>query len=295
MINIDLNQIMIFVKVVESGSLTKAAHLLNQPKSRISRRLAALEKTLGTQLIYRTTRQMQLTETGRDYYRRCAPLILDLENANNAMTTHAEELGGLLRITAPEDVANIILAPIIDEFLKVHPKIKIEMVLSGVYLDLVKESIDIAIRIGHLKDATMKSKKIGSITSILVASPSFLEKHPPISKPDHLAKTPCLVFESGRTGLWRLFRERQETKVKVQGPIRANSPYFIYRMCLQGRGVGLVPAFLCVEDIARGRLVQVLKGWSSEAIPIQLLTPSHKEVPAQTKAFMNFAAEHARI
>ncbi len=291
MINIDLNQIMIFIKVVDSGSFTKAAELLKQPKSRISRRLAALEKSLGTQLIYRTTRQMQLTETGKDYYHRCSPLIKDLENANNAMTTHAEELSGVLRITAPEDYATIILSPIVDEFVKKHPKIKIEMILSGSYLDLVKESIDIAIRIGHLKDASMKSKKISSITSILVATPSFLEKHPLITKPEHLSKTPCLIFESGKSGNWKLIREKQEFKIKVQGPVSANSPYFIYQMAIHGRGVGLVPSFLCNEDIARGKLVQVLKGWSSEAIPVQLLTPSQKETPARTKAFMNFAWE----
>src|SRR5207253_8088426 len=160
MSSIDLNQILIFIKVVETGSFTKAAELLKQPKSRISRRLAALEKSLGTQLIYRTTRQMQLTETGKDYFRRCSPLIQDLENANNAMTTHAEEISGVLRITAPEDYGKMILAPLIDDFIKKHPKVKAEVILSGAYLDLVQESIDIAIRIGNLKDASMKSKRV---------------------------------------------------------------------------------------------------------------------------------------
>jgi DNA-binding transcriptional LysR family regulator len=117
---IDLNQILVFIKVVETGSFTKAAELLKQPKSRISRRLAALEKSLGTQLIYRTTRQMQLTENGKDYFHRCAPLIQDLENANNAMTTHSEEISGILRITAPEDYGKFIMAPLIDEFIKKH-------------------------------------------------------------------------------------------------------------------------------------------------------------------------------
>jgi LysR family transcriptional regulator for bpeEF and oprC len=291
MVNIDLNQILIFVKVVESGSFTKAAELLKQPKSRISRRLAVLERSLGTQLIYRTTRQMQLTETGKDYYRRCSPLIEDLENANNAMTTHAEEFSGILRITAPEDYGKSILAPIIDDFLKKHPKMKVEMVLAGAYLDLVKESIDIAVRIGHLKDASMKSKKITTITSILVASPSFLEKHPPLTKPDHLGKVPCLVFQLGTRGHWKLIRDKQEAKVKVQGPISANSPDFIYHLALLGRGVGLIPHFLCEEALASGHLVHILKGWTSEPAPIHLLTPAQKEIPAKTKAFMDFAWE----
>lgn len=289
--SIDLNQILVFVKVIETGSFTKAAELLKQPKSRISRRLAALEKSLGTQLIYRTTRQLQLTDTGKDYYRQCAPLIQDLENANNAMTTYAEEISGVLRITAPEDYGKNILVPLIDDFLKRHPKLKVEVILAGAYLDLVKESIDIAVRIGNLKDAAMKSKRVSSIVSILVATPAFLEKHPPISKPEHLSQVPCLSFRSGSRPVWRLIREKQDVKVKVQGSILANSPEFIYHCTLLGRGVGLIPEFLCAESLQSGRLVQVLKGWTSEAIPIHILTPAQKDIPLKTKAFMDFVAE----
>lgn len=289
--SIDLNQILIFTKVIETGSFTKAAELLKQPKSRISRRLAALEKSLGTQLIYRTTRQLQLTETGKDYYRRCAPLIQDLENANNAMTSHAEEISGTLRITAPEDYGKHIVVPLIDEFIKKHPKVRVEVILSGAYLDLVKESIDVAFRIGNLKDAAMKSKRISSIVSILVAAPAFLEKIPPITKPEQLSQVPCLSFRAGSRNPWRLLREKQDVKVKVQGPISSNSPEFIYHCTLLGRGLGLVPEFLCSEALQSGRLVQVLKGWSSESIPIHILTPVQKDIPLKTKAFMDFAAE----
>lgn len=289
--SIDLNQILIFTKVIETGSFTKAAELLKQPKSRISRRLAALEKSLGTQLIYRTTRQLQLTETGKDYYRRCAPLIQDLENANNAMTSHAEEISGTLRITAPEDYGKYILVPLIDEFIKKHPKVNIEVILSGAYLDLVKESIDVAFRIGKLKDAAMKSKRISSIASIPVASPGFLEKFPAITKPEQLSQVPCLSFRMGNRNQWQLFREKQTVKIKVQGPIMANSPEFVYHCALLGRGVGLVPEFLCAEALQSGRLVQVLKGWTSESVPIHILTPVQKDIPLKTKVFMDFAAE----
>jgi DNA-binding transcriptional LysR family regulator len=287
----DLNQILIFIKVVETGSFTRAAELLKQPKSRVSRRLAALEKSLGTQLIYRTTRQMQLTETGKDYFRRCLPLIQDLESVNNAMTTHSEEISGILRVTAPEDYGKIILAPLIDDFIKKHPKIKVEVILSGAYLDLVQESIDIAIRIGHLKDASMKSKRLASISSILVASPSFLEKNHPITKPEHLANVSCLSLRFGAKNQWRLLKEKQDMRVKIQGPIIANSPEFIYHLALLGRGVGLVPLFLCESSLQSGVLVQVLKGWTSESAPVHILTPAQKDIPLKTKAFMDFAAD----
>lgn len=295
MTNIDLNQILVFIRVVDAGSFTKAADLLKQPKSRISRRLAALEKSLGTQLIYRTTRQMQLTETGREYYRKCSPLIQDLEGANNSMTTRTENLQGVLRITAPEDYGKFHLAILVDEFLKRNPKIKIEMILSSSYLDLVKESIDIAFRIGHLRDAAMKAKKIGSVASIVVASPSFLEKNTAITKPEQLAQVPCLSFHFSGRNQWKLYRDKHEAKIKVQGPIMANSPEFIYHFVLLGRGVALVPVFLCQEALEKGTLVHILKGWASESMPIQMLIPVQKEIPANTKAFMDFVSERVGV
>lgn len=291
MSTIDLNQILIFVKVVDSGSFTKAADLLKQPKSRISRRLAALEKALSTQLIYRTTRQMQLTESGKEYYRRCAPLIQDLENANDEMSTQVEEISGTLRVTAPEDYAKFILAPLIDGFLRKYPKLSIEVILSGAYLDLVHESIDVAIRIGKLKDASMKSKRLSSIHSILVASPSFLEKNIPLTSPEHLEKVCCLSFRIDSKNQWKLFKDKQETKIKVQGPVAANSPEFIYHLALLGRGVGFLPTFLCEDALRSGKLIHVLKGWEMEPIPVHLLTPVQKNIPARTKAFMDFISQ----
>lgn len=285
---VDLNQILIFVKVVDSGSFTKAAELLKQPKSRISRRIAALEETLGTQLLYRTTRQMQLTETGKEYYLRCSPLIQDLENANNLVNSTAEELSGILRVTAPEDYAKIILAPLIDEFLKKHPKMRVEVLLSGAYLDLVKEAIDVAVRIGQLKDATLKSKKLTSMNSILVASPGFLEKHAAISKPEHLEEVPCLNFSAGARNYWKLVKDKQEIKVKIQGVVAANSPEFVYHMALLGRGVAMIPRFLCEDALESGKLTHILKSWTSEAIPVHLLSPAQKEMPAKTRAFIDF-------
>lgn len=287
---LDLNQILIFVKVVESGSFTKAAELLKQPKSRISRRLAALEKSLGAQLLYRTTRQMQLTETGKDYYRRCAPLIRDLEDTNNALSTHAEEISGVLRMTAPVDYGKFILAPVVNDFLRQHPKIRMEVILSDEYLDLVQESIDVAIRIGSLKDASMKSKKVSPITFILVASPAFLEKNVLLNKPEQLEGVPCLSFHFGDKCHWRLLKDKQSVKVKIETPVVAGSPEFICQLALLGRGVALLPEFLCEDALKAGKLVHVLKGWTAQPISVQLLTPAQKNLPARTKAFMDFAS-----
>lgn len=289
--SLDLNQIMVFVKVVESGSFTKAAEVLNQPKSRLSRRLAALEKSLETQLLYRTTRQMQLTEAGKEYYRKCAPLLQNLQEANTTLTSKSEQLSGTIRVTAPEDFGKMILSHLIDEFLKIHPKVRFDVVLAGAYLDLVKESIDVAVRIGSLKDASLKSKKVLELSSIVVASPAFLEKHGTVSRPEQLREVPCLSFTFMRKGLWRLLREKHEVRIKTEGSVIANSPEFMYHFALLGRGAALLPPFLCEEALKDGRLVHILKGWASPSVPIHLLTPAQKETSLRTKLFMGFVWE----
>lgn len=290
----DLNQILIFVKLVEAGSFTKAAELLSQPKSRISRRLAALEQSLEIQLVYRTTRQMQLTEAGQEYYRQCAPLIQNLEGASQSLRQNSEELTGTLRVTAPEDFGKLILSHLLDDFLKRHPKLRFDVVLSGTYLDLVKESIDVALRIGNLKDASLKSKKVLELSSIFVASPSFLERQEAITRPEQLKDLPCLTMHFHKKNQWRLLKDKQEIRIGVDGPLHTNSPEFNYHLCLLGRGVGMLPRFLCEEALASGKLVQILKGWSSQSIPIHLLTPARREIPLKTKMFMDFVTEKLR-
>jgi DNA-binding transcriptional LysR family regulator len=129
------------------------------------------------------------------------------------------------------------------------------------------------------------------MSSILVASPSFLEKNPPITKPEHLTNIPCLSFRFSSKNQWRLLKEKQDVRVKIHGPIIANSPEFIYHLALLGRGVGLIPQFLCENSLQTGALVQVLKGWTSESAPVHLLTPAQKDIPLKTKVFMDFASD----
>jgi DNA-binding transcriptional LysR family regulator len=141
---LDLNQVRTFVRLVQAGSFTKAAEVLRQPKSRISRRLAALECDLGIQLIYRTTRQFQLTEAGRAYFERCRGLVEGLESLSAEMSETTADISGLIKITASDDMGVTILPEVLNEFTKMHPRIRFELFLSQAYVDLVKESVDVA-------------------------------------------------------------------------------------------------------------------------------------------------------
>ena len=171
---LDLNQIQTFVKLAQAGSFTKAAQILRQPKSRVSRRLAALEKELGVQLIYRTTRQFQLTETGRAFYEKAQGLIAGLEALSAEVSDTTTQIAGVIRITASDDMGVKYLPPILDEFSRLHPQIQFDVVLTQSYVDLVKESIDVALRIGHLKDSSLRAKKVGSLKNIFIACFIFI-------------------------------------------------------------------------------------------------------------------------
>lgn len=286
---LDLNQVRTFVKIVQAGSFTKAAVILRQPKSRVSRRLAALEKDLGIQLIYRTTRQFQLTEVGRQFYERSRNLIEGLETLSNEVSETTAEVSGVLRITASDDMGIKYLAPILEEFTQLYPLIRFEVFLTQAYVDLVKESMDVAIRIGILKDSSLKAKKVGSIKSIFVATPGFLERYGQVDDLEQFSQVPYLGM--GTASKVEALRDSDSKKftLKTNSVFSANNPAMLLTMALTGRGVAFIPEFLCREHIRTGRLVHVLKNLRSQEVPVSLVTPDQKEVPLKLRKFLELA------
>jgi DNA-binding transcriptional LysR family regulator len=288
---LDLNQIRTFVKIVQAGSFTKAAAVLRQPKSRVSRRLASLEKELGVQLIYRTTRQFQLTEMGRAYYERAQGLVEGLESLSNEMSETTSEVSGLIRITASDDMGVKYLPSILDEFSKQYPKIRFELLLSQAYVDLVKESVDVAIRIGNLKDSSLRSRKVGAVKNIMVATPGFLERYRQWEDLSQLESIPFLGF--GNSGKIEALRSSDNKKVvlKINPIMSSNNPAMLEQLVLLGKGMAFIPEFLCRAHIQEGRLIHVHKSLRSAEVPVNLVTPEQKEVPLKVKKFSEFAAK----
>jgi LysR family transcriptional regulator for bpeEF and oprC len=288
---LDLNQIRTFVRIVQAGSFTKAAAVLRQPKSRVSRRLASLEKDLGVQLIYRTTRQFQLTEMGRAYYERAQGLVEGLESLSNEMSETTSEVSGLIRITASDDMGVKYLPSILDEFSKQYPKIRFELLLSQAYVDLVKESVDVAIRIGNLKDSSLRSRKVGAVKNIMVATPGFLERYRQWEDLSQLESIPFLGF--GNSGKIEALRSSDNKKVvlKINPIMSSNNPAMLEQLVLLGKGMAFIPEFICNAHIREGRLVHVHKNLRSAEVPVNLVTPEQKEVPLKVKKFSEFAAK----
>ncbi|RYZ66284.1 MAG: LysR family transcriptional regulator, partial [Proteobacteria bacterium] len=207
---VELESTRVFVKVIESGSFTKAADLLRIPKSNVSRAVGRLESETGTKLITRTTRSLTLTAAGRAFYDSCRGPILTLEQARLSLDGRDSIVAGLVRVTAPEDLGNLVLAPTLAELSRKHPALSFQFQYTDQVVDLVREGYDLAIRLGKLRDSSMKAKKLGAIRLVLVASPKYLKDMPAISNPEHLMQHRCLTYAGSQSREW-ILRSRKST------------------------------------------------------------------------------------
>lgn len=290
----DLNQIRIFVKLVQAGSFTKAAEVLRQPKSRVSRRLSALEKELGVQLIYRTTRQFQLTEMGRTYYERAQGLIEGLESLSTEVSDTTSEVSGLIKVTASDDMGVKLLPTMLDEFSRQYPQVRFEVFLTQAYVDLVKESIDVALRIGILRDSSLRVRRVGIVKNILVATPGFLERYRNWEDINQLNSIPFVGFTSTHKIEVLRGSEAKKFNLKPVYSFTSNNPAMLVELALLGKGIAFVPEFLCTEHLRSGKLVHIHKTLRSHEIPVSIVTPEQKETPLKVKKFTEFAAKRMK-
>jgi LysR family transcriptional regulator for bpeEF and oprC len=285
----DLNKLKVFKEVVLAGSFSKAAINLKQPKSRISRTISSLEQELGLQLIYRTTRQFRLTQGGKELFDKISPLLIELKNTIEQITTENDEVSGDIRITAPEDLGSELLGKLCHSFLQIYPKVRIGIEANNSVVDLVKESIDVAIRIGKVKDSSLIQKKIGKVEMILVTSSEvYLKYHP--HQLDDISKIPFLAFKSKSLRSYSLkVANAKETRTIKMTPYFESNNFFVLRsMLLLHSGLALMPSFLVKDHIAKGELIQVCKEWKAEGVPVQILFPQQKEVPERIRKFVDY-------
>ena len=287
----DLNQAAVFVKVVQAGSFSAAARLLGLPTSTVSNRVATLEKRLGVTLLQRTTRRLNLTEAGELYFQHASAGLGHMLEAEAAVTESLGEPTGLLRVTAPADIGDGVLAGIMTRMRRQYPKVRIEMVLLSRYVDLVAEGIDAAIRTGALKDSSLIAKPAGLARWEPFASPAYLQSAPPLDAPQALRHHCCLQFTPLGKESWTLTGQNGSVVVPLAGQVMVNDVRVAHAMVLSGEGVGLLPRHLCREECASGQLVQVLPGWHAKADPMHIVYPRQRFMPPKLRAFVDLAAE----
>lgn len=282
----------VFVRVAEAGGFVAAARDLEISATMVGKHIKALEGRLGARLIHRTTRRQNLTEVGRLYYERCTALLASLAAAESS----AEELRatprGLLRIAAPLTFGARKVAPVLGEFLRLHPEVHIELALSDDVLDLVEHGFDAAIRIGALSDSGMVARPLGTYRMLVCASPSYLAARGVPRTPDDLARHDCLGFTAWRRReLWRFQGRSEEISVRIRKHLQINHGEALRQAALAGAGIVMQPEVLLADDVQTGRLVRLLRGYEPEGRPIHLVYLQDRRAPLKLRRFIEFAVE----
>jgi DNA-binding transcriptional LysR family regulator len=285
----DLNRASLFVKVVEAGGFSAAARTLGVPKSSVSRSIALLESELGAQLLQRSTRRVELTESGRAFFERAVHAVAEIEDALRTLQDLQGAPRGVIRVTAPLDAGMFLLAPLLPRFSSEYPGIHVEMMLTSRVVDLLEEHIDFALRGAELRDGSLIARKLVRIETGLFASRAYLERRGTPRTFAALAEHDCVLFRAERgRARWTLPSPDGDESVEVRGPVAADDFAFIHRAALAGSGIALLPVFLCDEALSRGELVRVLPGRRLQVGSFHLVYPSARHLPRRAVAFRDF-------
>ena len=277
-----------FVRVVDAGSITKAADQLDVAKSAVSRRLSDLENRLGAQLLVRTTRKIQPTETGLSYYDQSLRLLNDLDEIEAAAADSRCALSGNLRVSVPLSFGLAHLHPVIESFIEQNPDIAFDIDLSDRHINLVEENIDVAIRAGELQDSQLMARKLFPVQTIACASPDYWARHGVPETADDLSRYEMLNYSLGSDS--RLSYTGPDGKTgQIRPGVRhqANNGEFLRNMAIAGRGFIIIPLFIVCDAIGSGQLVPVLKDHTWNEINAYAVYPSTRHLSRRVRSFID--------
>jgi DNA-binding transcriptional LysR family regulator len=278
-----------FSRVARLGSFTRAARELRISTTAASRRVADLEEHLGVQLLERNTRRLRLTEVGAAILERCDRLLDDLAELESA-TSREGAVRGALRVTTGVDFGRDHLARLVSEFQDDHPHARIELQLTDHFVDLVAEGLDVAVRMGTLRDSTLVARRLGASRLVLVASPAYLGAHPPLSHPRELGEHACILDTNGAPR-WTFEGPDGPVTFTPSPRIAVNSPSVTCDLVRRGRGISAVPRFAVADDLRAGRLVVPLPEYAMREIPLHAVFPPGRRLSTRVRAFVDFLAQ----
>lgn len=279
----------VFVRIVDAGGISKAAEQLGMAKSAVSRRLNELETKLGVRLLNRTTRQSSLTEAGINFYDRAVRIIEDVDELN-ALTTDANTaLRGNINLAAPLSFGVSHLSDAIDEFIKLHPDILINIDFSDRQVDLIEEGLDLAFRIAQLKDSSLIARRICPIKILLCASPAYIKQFGKPNSPEDLKHHQLLHYNMTGSQHWQLMDKDQTLhRIKIDAHIAANNGEFLRNMAIAGRGIVSTPTFISWQAIKDRKLIPVMQDYSPISINAYAVYPKNRYVSLRLRAFIEF-------
>ena len=283
-----------FSAVVETGSFTAAAERLAANKSAISRRVSALEERLGVQLLRRTTRSLNLTDTGRSFYERSAQILADLEEAESAVLQEHGELRGRLRVALPLSFGVMHMGSHIDEFRKQHPGVRFDLDLSDRRVDLLQEGIDVAIRIGQLQDSTAIARRLFKARMVVCASQVYLDKHGRPDSPADLANHDCLTYSYlEEPDYWSWYDRRgQKQRVRVKVAMSANNGVILSNAAADDLGIVMQPTFITHQHVKSGALVPILTEYDWPGATAWAIYPPTRHLSYRVREFIDFMVRY---
>ena len=280
----------VFVAVVDAGSLTAASETFGISAAMVGKHLRFLETRLGARLLTRTTRRQSLTEIGRQYYDRCRRILAEIRAAESGAEAMRATPRGTLKISAPVTFGAHRMAPAIAEYLALHPDVNLDLNLNDQIIDIVEQGYDAAIRIGPLNDSTLVARPLRPYQMMICAAPAYLARVGVPRTPPDLATHQCLDFLHWhkRRGIWQL-EDAQEAQSELPASrFRSNNGQALRMAALQGLGIVMQSEILLAEDVAAGRLVQILENYQPAARPMHLIYPRDRQATPKLTTFINF-------
>ena len=290
----NLNDLVIFAKVVDCGSFSQAAEQLGMTKSSVSKKIAQLEKSLNAKLLQRTTRKIGITEVGQSVYQHSQRILAEMDAITNTVADAQHSPTGLLKVSASRLFGRIKIAPLLPEFLHRYPDIQVSLQLAEQAVDLIGDNFDLSLYTGELEDSSLISQPLFTINIVTCASPLYLSRHGVPTKPHHLEQHNYLQWQQGGRAPYthlRLEKHGQIEQPKINSNLLSNDIFAIREAAIGHGGITMLPDFAVEEAVKMGKLELVLKDYTISQYPISMLYADRKQNPEKLTVFMQFLKE----
>ncbi len=287
-----MDELEVFVTVVEEQGFSAAAKRLNSTPAAVSRRVKALEQRLGVRLLQRTTRKVQLTDYGERYFREVSTLLTDLRALEQELAEATDKPRGELRIVAPMSFGQRRLAPLVSRFALAHPMLRVTLLLDDQETDIISEAVDVAVRIAYPSDSSLIARPIGLVPRYFCASPDYLERQGVPKVPEDLLHHNCLHYNViSEREEWTFGGEEGDETIVIRGVFSSNNGDVLAEAAIQGLGITLLPDFIVEDALRDGRLVRVLEGRERSPLTLSLVYPSRQHIPYKVRLFVDYMVE----
>ena len=289
-----LDAMQVLLAVVDAGSISAGSRKLNVPLPSVSRKVAELERHLGTRLLIRTSRNIQLTDAGRDYVEAARHIIAELKEAELRVSGEYEVPRGELTVTASLQLGHAVVVPLASAFLKEHPEIRLNLLLLDRQVHLVDEKVDVGVRVGELEDSALFAVKVGDVSITTCASPDYLKRKGMPARPEDLSDHEGIIFGQVNDTPWPYFRNGTKLVGTPSKRVRANTASAVVSAAAQGLGIARVLNFMVADELRAGSLVPVLDDYVGGSFPVHLVYARQGLLPLKVRAFLDWMTPRLR-